>query len=217
MVTIKGTKEGINVVLGDETTVEEAKEELIQKFEEAKAFFKGDKVYIHLSSNTLSEFELFLLQGTIEETLSESEVIFEVKPLSDKVKAAAEEKAKKEAELYGTDEGMTRFYQGTVRSGQLVDARGNLVVIGDANPGSELVAGGNVIVMGAARGMVHAGAGGNRGAVVVALNLMPTQIRIADIISRCPDGEVARADWIPEIAYIKDDAVYIEQYLTKKS
>lgn len=217
MVTIKGTKEGINVVLSDDITVEEAKEELVKKFEEAKAFFKGDKVYIYLSSNTLSEFELFLLQGTIEETLSDSEVVFEAKPVSDRQKAAEEEKAKKEAELYGIDEGMTRFYQGTVRAGQLVDARGNLVVIGDANPGSELVAGGNIIVMGAVRGMVHAGAGGNRGAVVVALNLLPTQIRIADIISRCPDDEVARSEWIPEIAYIKDDAVYIEQYLTKKS
>ena len=217
MVTIKGTKEGINVVLGDETTVEEAKEELAKKFEEAKAFFKGDKVNIYLTSNTLTEFELFLLQSVIEETLSESEIIFKEKPVKDPIKVAEEEKAKKEAELYGTDEGMTRFYQGTVRAGQLVDARGNLVVIGDANPGSELVAGGNVIVMGAARGMVHAGAGGNRGAVVVALNLMPTQIRIADIIARSPDDEIVRTDWIPEIAYIKDEAVYIEQYLTKKS
>lgn len=217
MVTIKGSKEGINVVLSDDITVEVAKEELIKKFNEAKGFFKGDKVYINLSSNTLSEFELFLLQGTIEETLSDSEIVFETKPVSDKAREAAEEKARKEAELYGIDEGMTRFYQGTVRAGQLVDARGNLVVIGDANPGSELVAGGNIIVMGAVRGMVHAGAGGNRGAVVVALNLLPTQIRIADIISRCPDDEVARAEWVPEIAYIKEDAVYIEQYLTKKS
>ena len=99
MVTIKGTKEGINVVLSDDITVEEAKSELVKKFEEAKAFFKGDKVYIYLSSNTLSEFELFLLQGTIEETLSDSEVVFETKPVSDKQKAAAEVKANQEAEL----------------------------------------------------------------------------------------------------------------------
>lgn len=217
MVTIKGTKEGINVVIGENTTVEAAKEELIKKFEEAKSFFKGEKINIHLSSETLSEFELFLLQGTIEEVLSGNEITFIEKPAIDKAKAEAIEKAKKEAELYGIDEGMTRFYQGTVRAGQLVDARGNLVVIGDANPGSELVAGGNIIIMGAARGMVHAGANGNRGAVVVALNLLPTQIRIADIISRCPDDEVARSQWVPEIAFIKDDAVYIEQYLTKKS
>lgn len=215
MVTIKGSKDGIQVLLDSDLTLEDAKQQITEKFEATKDFFKSGKTVIRLVSDSFSEFELYLLQGVIKEILVGADISFEdqgeapAKP----PRRAAEEKE----ELYGVNEGMTRFYQGTIRSGQLVEARGNLVVIGDANPGSELVAGGNIIVMGAARGLVHAGAAGNREAVVVALNLLPTQIRIADIISRCPDGEVARTEWIPEIAYIKDEAVYIEQYLTKKS
>ncbi len=215
MVTIKGSKDGIQVLLDSDLTLEDAKQQITEKFEATKDFFKSGKTVIRLVSDSFSEFELYLLQGVIKEILVGADISFEdqgeapAKP----PRRAAEEKE----ELYGVNEGMTRFYQGTIRSGQLVEARGNLVVIGDANPGSELVAGGNIIVMGAARGLVHAGAAGNREAVVVALNLLPTQIRIADIISRCPDGEVARMEWIPEIAYIKDEAVYIEQYLTKKS
>ena len=207
MVTIKGSKAGIKVILSENMTLEEAKGELINKFSEAKSFFEGQRVKITLEGSGFSEFELFLLQGTIEDTLSGCEVVFEEND---------DEKSIKEENDYSADEGITRFYQGTVRSGQVVEAGGNLVVIGDANPGSELIAGGNIIVMGAARGIVHAGADGNRGAVVVALNLLPTQIRIADIISRCPDDETPRTEWVPEIAFIKDEAVYIEQYLTKK-
>ena len=60
----------------------------------------------------------------------------------------------------------------------------NIVIIGDANPGSEIVASGNVIVMGALRGMVHA-AQMKQTAIVVALKLSPTQLRIGDIITRC--------------------------------
>lgn len=208
MVTIKGSKAGIKVILSENMTLEEAKGELKDKFSEAKGFFDGQRVKITLEGSSFSEFELFLLQGTIEDTLSGCEVIFEEN---------GEDKDIKEEKNYSADEGITRFYQGTVRSGQLVEASGNLVVIGDANPGSELIAGGNIIVMGAARGIVHAGADGNRGAVVVALNLLPTQIRIADIISRCPDDEIARAEWVPEIAFVKNESVYIEQYLTKKA
>lgn len=208
MVTIKGSKAGIKVVLSENMTLEEAKGELKNKFSEAISFFEGERVKIILEGSSFSEFELFLLQGVIEDTLSGCEVIFEEN--NERESAAKVESCR-------TDEGITRFYQGTVRSGQVVETKGNLVVIGDANPGSELIAGGNIIVMGAARGIVHAGADGNRGAVVVALNLLPTQIRIADIISRCPDDEILRTEWVPEIAFIKDGAVYIEQYLTKKA
>jgi len=101
----------------------------------------------------------------------------------------------------------TKFHRGTVRSGQLVSFDGNLVIIGDVNPGGE------VCVMGSLRGMVHAGANGNREALVVALNLQPTQLRIADVITRPPDEKETVGQFFPELAYVKDGMVYIERYL----
>jgi septum site-determining protein MinC len=113
----------------------------------------------------------------------------------------------------GIEEGITRFHQGTVRSGQLVSFEGNIVVIGDVNPGAVIEATGNVIVMGNLRGIVHAGADGNKDAIIAALNLQPTQLRIADIITRPPDEKENRNTMIPEMAFVKDDMVYIERFL----
>lgn len=75
----------------------------------------------------------------------------------------------------------------TLRSGQRVCHRGHLVIIGDVNPGAELVADGDITVWGALRGMAHAGAGGNTNAEIRALKFDPIQLRIASAIARSPD------------------------------
>jgi septum site-determining protein MinC len=97
-----------------------------------------------------------------------------------------------------------------------VNFDGNLVVIGDVNPGGEVVAAGNVVVMGSLRGIVHAGADGNKEAIVAAFNLQPTQLRIADVITRSPDDKDSRNPAVPELAFVKDDMVYIERYLPQR-
>jgi len=105
----------------------------------------------------------------------------------------------------------TILIQRTVRSGQSVRFDGNVVVMGDVNPGSEIVASGNIVVMGALRGVVHAGALGNENATVAAFKLQPMQLRIANHITRAPDGDYLTPEY-PEIARIKDGVVVIEVY-----
>lgn len=102
----------------------------------------------------------------------------------------------------------------TVRSGQTIESEGNLVVIGDVNPGGIVMARGNIVIIGALRGMAHAGCDGNKEAIVVAFYLHPTQLRIANIIARKPDEEVELSKW-PEIARVEENAVLIETYLPK--
>lgn len=99
----------------------------------------------------------------------------------------------------------------TLRSGQNLYYEGNIVIMGDINPGAEVVATGNVIVMGQMRGMVHAGSEGDESATVMAFRLQPTQLRIANHITRPPDGEVVEST-MPEIARIKNGVVTIENY-----
>lgn len=99
----------------------------------------------------------------------------------------------------------------TVRSGQCIQFDGNVVVMGDVNPGSEIIASGNIVVMGALRGVVHAGATGNEEATVSAFKLQPTQLRIANHITRAPDGDYPIPEH-PETARIKDGVVVIEIY-----
>ena len=75
------------------------------------------------------------------------------------------------------------FVQRTLRSGFKVSHHGHVIVLGDVNPGAEVIAGGSVIVWGRLRGVVHAGADGDENAVVCALEMMPTQLRIAGLVS----------------------------------
>ena len=113
------------------------------------------------------------------------------------------------------DEGKTKFYRMTIRSGQSVRFDGNIVIVGDVNPGGEVIADGNIIVMGSLRGMAHAGAKGNDNAFVVAFSLLPTQLRIANVISRPPDNDHVIPS-IPELAMVKNNTVVIEPYLPKR-
>lgn len=98
----------------------------------------------------------------------------------------------------------------TLRGGRSVFYDGPVIIFGDVNPGSEVVATGDVIVWGKLRGLVHAGAAGNHQATVAALDLSPTQLRIADLITVPPQGK--RADVTPEIAMIRGEQIVAEAW-----
>ena len=86
------------------------------------------------------------------------------------------------------DEFSTKYIKQTLRSGQLINCEGNLVIIGDCHSGCEINAGGDITVWGTLNGIAHAGCYGNTKARVRALKLNPIQIRIAGLFSRKPDG-----------------------------
>lgn len=106
----------------------------------------------------------------------------------------------------------TLLVRRTLRSGQRVRFHGNVVVLGDVNPGAEIVAAGDIVVMGTLRGVAHAGATGSAEAVVAAFRLQPTQLRLGAVIGRAPDGHAPRPD-VPEVARLRDGALVIERYL----
>lgn len=89
----------------------------------------------------------------------------------------------------------------TLRSGQRIEHQGDVVVIGDINAGAEVVAGGHIVVWGRVRGLVHAGALGDENALICALDLAPTQLRIAGHIARSPDEKRRRP--VPEMARVR--------------
>ncbi len=115
-------------------------------------------------------------------------------------------------QLFAADNDMeTILHEGVLRSGQDVSFDGNVVVLGDVNPGAEIVAAGNVVVMGVLRGTVYAGAKGSDRAVIVAFRLQPVQLRIANFIARSPDGEVLNPS-NPEMACVRDGALVIQAF-----
>jgi septum site-determining protein MinC len=88
----------------------------------------------------------------------------------------------------------------TLRSGVSLRHPGSLVIIGDVHSGAEVIAGGDVVVWGKLHGTVHAGAFGDNEAVVCALDLTPTQLRIGHIITRSPDDRRRKIQ--PEMAHV---------------
>lgn len=103
----------------------------------------------------------------------------------------------------------------TLRGGQTIRYAGHVVVMGDVNPGAQIVAAGDVMVWGRLRGVVHAGASGNDGATVCALSLSPTQLRIGKHIARSPD-ESERTTRGAEIARVREGRIVIEGWNLKE-
>lgn len=109
----------------------------------------------------------------------------------------------------------TLFLRRIIRSGQAIHHKSNVVVLGDVNPGAEIVAGGDIIVWGVLRGMVHAGYPDNEQAMVCALQLSPVQVRIAHLLSRPPEGFAAQPR--PEIAIIRQEQIVVETWVSGRS
>ena len=100
-------------------------------------------------------------------------------------------------------------FKGTVRSGMVIEHDGDVVVIGDVNPGAQIIAAGDVFVMGHLRGSIHAGAAGNHQAVVAANYFEPLQVRIAHVVRRAPDVRTRAAEM--EFAYLDGEQMAVEQ------
>ncbi len=104
----------------------------------------------------------------------------------------------------------TLYHVGTLRGGQALHHDGNIVVVGDVNPGTELVATGDIVVFGRLLGVAHAGAQGDASAKVYALHLVATQLRIATCIA--VDEDARRASSEPEMAFVRDGRIAIAPF-----
>ncbi len=113
------------------------------------------------------------------------------------------------------DEANARIVFGTLRSGQRVETPFSLIVIGDVNPGADLIAGGDIVVFGVLRGTAHAGAYDDdaQNRVILSQSMQPMQLRIGSVVSRGND-EVGRG---PEVARIEDRRIIVEGFNARSS
>ena len=102
----------------------------------------------------------------------------------------------------------TLYHTATLRGGQALHHTGNVVVVGDVNPGAELVATGDILVFGRLAGTAHAGAQGDERARIYAVDLAATQLRIATFIAAEEGGRRRRAP-NPEAAVARDGHIVI--------
>ena len=210
-IIIKGSREGLLITLGPGAW-HNVLGALETRLAATPEFFKGARVALLVGSRTLVEADVraardllaqydVLLWGLIgddEETQHVAAVmgLDAELPQRDRVKpqpAPAEPELPTEppapiVSAPADDAEAGLIARRTLRSGQQLRHPGGITVIGDVNPGAEVVAGGDIVVWGKLRGTVHAGAMGNETAVVCALDLAPTQLRIAQYFARSPDS-----------------------------
>ena len=168
----------------------EAKEEIKEEIKSGL-----DTLYenTEVNSVTATAGSIFDSEQKLEKLFEEQEIKQENIPetgISVKVEIPDYEIPEEEytEEDYAIMEMSTKSYKQTVRSGQVINYDGNVVVIGDCHPGSEIIATGDITVWGVLGGIAHAGAKGNKKARIRALNLNAIQLRIAQYYARRPDS-----------------------------
>jgi septum site-determining protein MinC len=227
-IDIKGTSHGLVIRIGSGDW-SGLFNELASRLEQTPSFFKGGRVALDVGPRQLTQDQLThvgdLLQThkmSLWAVISETEETREhAKSLGLETTLAPSQTTDKTGDGnggVGLDDQNAVLLRRTLRSGQSLRHGGHVVIIGDVNPGAEIVAAGDVVVWGRLRGIVHAGAGGDDTAVVCALALAPMQLRISRHIARLPDAELDRGyedRSAPEVASVQDGQIVVELWGTK--
>ncbi|MGH8070626.1 MAG: septum site-determining protein MinC [Candidatus Entotheonellia bacterium] len=225
-VVFKGVGQDVHVILDPLTPFSEIERELEEHLERSGKFFAGSAVTLVIGARKLRDDHLQIIRQVLT---AHSLTIAEIRtslgdsppaasfPLSSApiYTPAAATPLPTRRETLPEDGELPRnnalFIKGPLRSGQRVYAEDNLVVFGDVNPGAELIAGGDIIVMGVLRGVAHAGVPDNIAAIIAALSLKPTQLRIGHFISRSPEFQ-EKHDSGPEIARVDTEQIVVDSF-----
>ena len=169
LVQIKGTKDGLVLQLDDQCAYFELLTELEQKVEEGGIDGKVD-VQLHLATRycTLEQKKELIQIVQSKGNMTVSKVMSDVLTV---------EECNKRVEEQTCD-----TYIGIIRSGQIIHAKGDIIVVGDVNPNGKVTAVGSIYVLGKLKGMAHAGVEGNEEAIIAASTFVPTHVSIANNI-----------------------------------
>ncbi len=221
--TIKGVKDGLLIQVPDGPW-DQAQQSLMATVGEQSDFLRGARLALQVDErelragdlgslrSQLAEYDvtLWAILSTNENTHSAAADLGLAQSLKSSSAAEDDKEATIDTEIFGEE---AILIKRTLRSGHSIRHPGHVTVIGDVNPGAEIIAGGNVMVWGRMRGVVHAGATGNEEAQVCALDLAPTQLRIAGQVSVSP---TRKGKPKPECAMIKDGQLVAEPWQAKR-
>jgi len=225
IINIKGTRNGLVILVNPAYDFEVIKAKLQDKISSAKGFFAGAKFAIQSPTQysieeTKQLTDICCQNGLIPDKIIASSTNNTILPVS---KQQSDGKAGTMKELFspegllpGEAEQDCLLVKQNLRNGQVLQYPGHITVLGDVHPGAQIIAEGNILVMGTLKGIASAGATGNEKAVIIAYNLLPTQLRIAGVIARAPEQQKHLGSY-PEIAYLSGGQIIIEEYNSNRS
>lgn len=200
-VLIKGNKDGLVFLLDDQCDYADLVRDLRYKLE---------KTHYNLLRGPIVHVVVKLGKRTVTEEQSE-ELLSIIRSCGNLIVKKVESDAADDGN--SPTRSALHVKKGIVRSGQTLSVDGDLLLVGDVNPGGTVEATGNIYILGALKGMAHAGIGGDEEAVIAASHLRPTQLRIAGVISRPPDEWELAGDMLMEFAYLQDGQMSIDKLI----
>jgi septum site-determining protein MinC len=216
LISIKGGRDGLRLRLDPQGAWPDLLDELATELSANQSFFAGAHLVVELGDRQLDEPQLTALLDLLRQHGVST----------DAIDASARESRTAARNAGITARPLPRYpappsaapthhesdailLTRTVRSGQVVRHHGHITLLGDVNPGAEVIAGGSIVVWGRLRGLVHAGALGNAEAIICALELRPTQLRIAQQIATSPAG---RGPFTAEVARVEAGQIIVEPW-----
>jgi septum site-determining protein MinC len=222
-VAIKGIKDGLLVSLSTSEEWQSITSDLAARIDQQSAFFSGARITVDVGERPVPKHELGSLKALLERrglslwaVLSESATTIDAAQALD-IKTSTPvtipgRENSEETEFNPEEDGTVGvMIKRTLRSGRTVNSTGHVVVLGDVNPGAEIIAVGDIIVWGRLRGIVHAGAEGDEEAIVCALDMNPMQLRIARYITTSPADK--RRQPKPELASVRKGQIVVEPWM----
>lgn len=178
-ITIKGRRDGLTLYLDDSCSFDDLMNDLdrVLSHDELDAEDSLVRINIQLGYRYLHKEQ----EETLRELIRKKEKLV-IQKIDSKL-------ILKEDAIKWKEESEVRILAKTIRSGQEIEITGDLLLVGDVNPGGTVKATGNIFIMGNLKGIAHAGYNGNTNAVIMASFMNPMQLRIADRYSRSPDYE----------------------------
>lgn len=194
-VTIKGTKDGLTLHLDDNCSYDELKKELDRKLSNSSRVQEEQQllsVKVKVGNRYLTKAQ----EEELKDLIRQKRNLIVEELVTNVITREEADKLRQETEIVPVAK--------VIRSGQVLEITGDLLLIGDVNPGGTVKATGNIFIMGALKGVAHAGSEGNDDAVIAASVMKPSQLRISDCINRSPDHVPDEENRVMECAYISD-------------
>lgn len=205
-VNFRGSKHGLSIKLAADVSFEKIKQDTAVRFKDSEKFLGHEKIAVSFEGRELTEQQEEELVEIIQQNCGlEIVCIMERKPEKEQQFKQTVRQARDEF-----DASICRFYKGQIRSGQCMEFDQSVIVLGDVNPGATIISKGNIVILGSLRGTAVAGASGRKNSFIVAMDMHPIQLQIADILARAADKREEKIVQEPRIAFVEDENIYIE-------
>lgn len=207
VVVLKGTAQGVKMILDSDTPVMQVLEAMRAKVKEAENFFKG-KCTVFVCGRRLDNSDRLRITSVMHTILPDAEVCFG-EPHTSSLSTQSLDVPDNFKRIV-PNRSMIRFHHGDIKSGEAISAAGDIFVFGNIEKGGHIYSAGSIYIMGRLAGFAHAGIENEKNAVIAAADFMPDGISIAALSTIFDNNTQKKGS---KIAYLTNDTIFLHDFL----